>query len=473
MYLNKCMIKKFKIIYCILLASSVSYGDVMMQGFYWDCPEGWYQTMQEKAHQLRYMKDSHGVNRIWFPPPQKSDFGTNSMGYDPYDYYDLGEFNQKGSISTRFGTKQDLIKTLKTYKDLGILCMVDLVLNHRSGGKLESNPNAKLYTQTDFSAVASKLCTWRYNQFHPSNYEDYDIGNFKSYPDICHMAANKKGDAGFDLIQWGKWLQSEIGFDGGWRFDYVKGINPSYIKSFKDQTGEAFSIIEYWDDDLNKIEAYAQNSGNPKVFDFPLFYKMVEVFNHQQDISQLVDTNTIYAARFPNQAVTFVANHDTDVDRDTFVESIDEYPMLAYAFILTYQGYPCLFWKDYFDRGLSNLGNQGGNGINALVWVREALINDNFLIENLKVDKKDVIAFGAIGDNTQKPGYISIINNSSSSKIIRVQTSNKLFKNKNLKCYAWFSYHRNKKSSDVFCSSMGWVKVKVPPKGYVVYSLGR
>ena len=31
-----------------------------------------------------------------------------SMGYDPYDYYDLGEFDQKGGIPTWFGTRKEL-----------------------------------------------------------------------------------------------------------------------------------------------------------------------------------------------------------------------------------------------------------------------------------------------------------------------------------------------------------------------------
>ena len=27
------------------------------------------------------------------------------MGYDPYDFFDLGEFDQKGSVATWFGTQ--------------------------------------------------------------------------------------------------------------------------------------------------------------------------------------------------------------------------------------------------------------------------------------------------------------------------------------------------------------------------------
>jgi alpha-amylase len=46
----------------------------------------------------------------------------------------------------------------------------------------------------------------------------------------------------------------------------------------------------------------------------------------------------------PGQAITFVKNHD--VGRDT---PIINDKLSAYAFILTHEGYPCVFWQDYFD----------------------------------------------------------------------------------------------------------------------------
>ena len=43
--------------------------------------------------------------------------------------------------------------------------------------------------------------------------------------------------------------------------------------------------------------------------------------------------------------------------------------MLAYAFILTHEGYPCVFWQDYYTW---NLGEDGlASGIAALVRVHE------------------------------------------------------------------------------------------------------
>lgn len=47
-----------------------------------------------------------GITALWLPPVSKSaNLGGPSMGYDPYDYYDLGDFNQKGRVKTWFGNR--------------------------------------------------------------------------------------------------------------------------------------------------------------------------------------------------------------------------------------------------------------------------------------------------------------------------------------------------------------------------------
>jgi len=50
----------------------------------------------------------------------------------------------------------------------------------------------------------------------------------------------------------------------------------------------------------------------------------------------------------PAQAVTFVENHDV-VRNSPIVND----KLLAYAFILTHGGYPCVFWQDYFNWDLA------------------------------------------------------------------------------------------------------------------------
>ena len=65
---------------------------VMMQAFYWDVePRGeWWNTITPKLADWK----ANGVDRIWLPPATKGASGGYSMGYDPSDYFDFGEYNQ-------------------------------------------------------------------------------------------------------------------------------------------------------------------------------------------------------------------------------------------------------------------------------------------------------------------------------------------------------------------------------------------
>jgi alpha-amylase len=84
---------------------------VMMQAFHWDCPRvdgkefAWWNFVRDEIPGLA----SVGFTALWLPPVHKAAniFGP-SMGYDPYDYYDLGEFDQKGSVKTWFGAREEL-----------------------------------------------------------------------------------------------------------------------------------------------------------------------------------------------------------------------------------------------------------------------------------------------------------------------------------------------------------------------------
>jgi alpha-amylase len=53
------------------------------------------------------------------------------VGYDVYDLFDLGEFDQKGGQATKYGTKEELITAIQTGLQHGIVTYVDTVLNHR------------------------------------------------------------------------------------------------------------------------------------------------------------------------------------------------------------------------------------------------------------------------------------------------------------------------------------------------------
>src|SRR5262245_9895580 len=115
---------------------------VLLQAFYWDCPReagvehGWWRHVTARLDGLR----DAGFTALWLPPCSKA-FSTKSMGYDPFDYFDLGEFDQRGGVETWFGSKADLVALVGAAHQHGMQVYADAVYNHMSGGEKEHNPD--------------------------------------------------------------------------------------------------------------------------------------------------------------------------------------------------------------------------------------------------------------------------------------------------------------------------------------------
>src|SRR3982750_118500 len=104
----------------------------MIQFFHWYTPADgslWKHT-KEEAPRLAKL----GLTAAWLPPASKAAGGGYSVGYDVYDLYDLGEFDQKGTIRTKYGTRNELEEATKTLKVAGIQVILDVVVNHKGGG---------------------------------------------------------------------------------------------------------------------------------------------------------------------------------------------------------------------------------------------------------------------------------------------------------------------------------------------------
>ena len=103
----------------------------MMQFFEWYLPNDgfWWKRCAAKAQNLAEL----GITDIWLPPAYKCT-SQNDVGYSIYDLYDLGEFEQKGTVRTKYGTKEEYIEAVKALHDEGMLVYADIVLNHRMGG---------------------------------------------------------------------------------------------------------------------------------------------------------------------------------------------------------------------------------------------------------------------------------------------------------------------------------------------------
>ena len=75
----------------------------LIQLFEWYLPEdgGHWRRTAEAAEYLAGL----GITDVWLPPAYKGFHGKDDVGYGVYDLYDLGEFDQKDTIPTKYGTK--------------------------------------------------------------------------------------------------------------------------------------------------------------------------------------------------------------------------------------------------------------------------------------------------------------------------------------------------------------------------------
>lgn len=411
-------------------------GGVMMQAFYWDVPAGgnWWDTIKTKVAAW----GNSGINAIWLPPACKADGGGYSMGYNPSDYYDLGEYNQNGSIETRFGSKTELVSLITAAHNENLQVFADIVINHNSGGQSEYNPYTGTNTWTDFSAVASGKFTRNYNDYYKNSYGNNDEGAFGGFPDLCHANPHvqdwlwKRSDAV------AKYYKNTIKFDG-WRFDYVKGFGPWVVNQWNAAVG-GFSVGEYWDSNVNTLDWWSNNA-NSSTFDFPCYYKMDEAFDNN-NLNALNDD--MFWKRNPYRAVTFVTNHDTDIIWNK---------MLAYAYILTHEGYPTIFYRDY-EEWLDK------NKLNNLIWIHNNKASGTTSI--LYTDNDEYIA--RRNGYNGNPGLVVYINNSDTWQERWIPTN---WANKQIKDFTGNSSWYPTTQGDT------WVKIQVPPKGYTVWSLNQ
>ncbi|KAK6020663.1 alpha amylase, catalytic domain protein, partial [Ostertagia ostertagi] len=89
----------------------------------------WKHALDKAPHLSRL-----GITHVWLPPAYKSSGGVDEPGYAVYDLYDLGEFDQKGTVRTRYGTKDEYLECIKGIQAQGMEVIADIVLNHKNGG---------------------------------------------------------------------------------------------------------------------------------------------------------------------------------------------------------------------------------------------------------------------------------------------------------------------------------------------------
>lgn len=365
--------------------------DVMMQAFEWDSPAdgGYYKFLKKNAKKI---KDA-GIDSLWLPPMCKGG-GDQDVGYGIYDLWDLGEFDQKGTVRTKYGTKEELLEAIDELHKNNIKVYADVVLNHKGSADFEEEFMARMVDQNnrekdvsedmkikawtgfDFPGRAGKYSdfVWHYYHFTGVDYDSNTdtkaifrvLGEGKYWDD---GVSDEKGNFDYlmnadidhshpevkeEIFKWVDWFMDETGVDG-FRYDALKHISDEFIYDLSNHIMEKkkddfYLFGEYWQYDEDQIDGYLDDTDwKIDLFDVPLHFHFQEASKSNGNYDMRNIFNNTIVKNHPLQAVTFVDNHDSQPGQslDSWVD--DWFKEIAYSLILFRKdGYPCIFAGDYY-----------------------------------------------------------------------------------------------------------------------------
>ncbi len=388
---------------------------VVLQSFWWDYwntnyANGWANYLTELAPRLKEL----GIDAVWIPPTIKNN-GTNSVGYSPFDHYDLGDKYQKNATKTRMGDKDELLRMVAVMHANGIDVIQDIVLNHVSNagsanGAGGQDPSAmddgqtnryKNFRYTCFKTPASAETALNYlsregkfpknwQNFYPNNSNiccTNDINSPFWGPDASYEsnANGLSSNASFNPSQtsdymrvnmrnWLIWYKKQVGWDG-LRFDAVKHF-PSYVAEdflwnlqynalYASGGADMFAVGE-WVGSTTQLDAWCTAVQNRAgTFDFNLRFALASMSsgNGNFDLSTIPGQQQLNRGR----TVPFVNNHDTfrptlnsqgnytgwntGSELSPHIEPNDGRNSVAHAIVMSLDGAPQLFFEDLFSIG--------------------------------------------------------------------------------------------------------------------------
>ena len=421
---------------------------VIMQYFEWylETNQDLWNEISKNAENLAKI----GITALWLPPAYKGIGGKDEVGYGVYDLYDLGEFDQKGTIKTKYGSKEEYINCILALKQAGIESYADIVLNHKMGAdmlqtipaeKVDWGNHNEIVSGKEIVRVATKFTfpgrkkkysdfEWNWTHFDGIDYNektkehaifkfinkdwanevDEEFGNFDYLMGADIDFQNE--EVREELLKWGKWYIETTDVDG-FRLDAVKHINADFYEQWlkelrKDIKEELFAVGEYWSGDVSKLHRYiTETNGETSLFDVPLHYNFYNASrNENYNLTQILDKTLM--KENPSKAVTFVDNHDTQPEQSlqSYVERWFKLP--AYSMILLRdEGYPCVFYGDFY--GIKHNNIEKIEGLKEMITIRKEKAYGK---QNDYFDNPNCIGWTREGDDGHiKSGVAVLISN--------------------------------------------------------------
>jgi len=434
----------------------------ILQCFHWYSPGG--GTLWPEVTERAATFNDIGITMVWLPPACKGSEGEHSVGYDAYDLFDLGEFDQKGSVATKYGTKDQLHQAIEALHQNSIAVLLDVVVNHKMGADEKERVHVNRVNQLDRNQIDDEVIeceAWTRYTF-PARKGQYsrfiwdhkcfsgvdrienptEDGVFKIINDYTEEGWNDQVDTengNFDYLMgsnidyrnravteeikyWARWVMDQTHCDG-FRLDAVKHIPAWFYKAWIEHVQEVapkplFIVAEYWSHEVEKLHQYIEQvGGQTQLFDAPLHMKFHEASRQGSDYDmRQIYTGTLVEAD-PFHAVTLVANHDTQPLQALEAPVEAWFKPLAYALILLREnGVPSVFYPDLYGASYDDIGSDGEryhvdmpvvDKLDTLILARQRFAHG---VQTLWFDHPNCIAFSRSGTEDD-PGCVVVMSN--------------------------------------------------------------
>jgi alpha-amylase len=407
----------------------------------------WYDHIARNAAQYKKL----GFTHILLPPPTKTQGGhsNDADGYGKFDDYDIGSKDQSFGIPTRFGTAYQLRRCVAVCHAVGLSVLTDIVLHQYDGGRAGVYQYKSSTGKTNGRFPKTPSCFVGDAPRVPVD-DVFDMEGNYAFGDMCsYQHSLPKDYMKNNAILATRWLLETTGCDG-MRVDDTKGMNVEFVHSLVTAKviRDKWCFGECFDGNPDTLHYWVNDSGMQRTcstIDFTVHWHLQSVCDNSGPASDLLRYGSSYFRRDPMKAVTYVESPDTDLSPG---QQIIGNKGLAYWFILTSEGAPLIYYRDWSsDANCYNLGKL----INNLLWVHGNLAFGSTV--NRHGDDK-VCCFERMG----YPGLLSAGNwDTWNERTITVQTN--FGPNCHLHDYTGHT-------DDVWTDSQGKVTVRLPSNAF-------